>query len=258
MSSTIKPVTVVIVNESTAVTDQQVACLIQALEIQLDEDYSPSYGVPVVLKQILKGAQPDPGQWQLAILDNSDQAGALGYHETTIHGDPIGFAFAKSAIEDGESWTVTASHELLEMLADPEINSSVEVDNSDGTITMHFKEICDPCEDDQYAYSVSDGNGDRVNLPDGSPVLVSDFVLPGYWNPNVPAGTKLDRRGHITAPLQVLSGGYTSVLNVPSSVQWQQITERRAGAKLQREVAKPFGRRFRHATNKNDWKRSER
>jgi len=49
------------------------------------------------------------------ILDDSDQAGALGYHDLTSDGLPIGKVFAASDLKAGTSWTVTASHELLEM-----------------------------------------------------------------------------------------------------------------------------------------------
>ena len=63
---------------------------------------------------------PDGGQ--IIITDNPDQAGALGYHELTSAGAPLGKVFAKLDLDSGTSWTVTLSHELLEMLADPWIN----------------------------------------------------------------------------------------------------------------------------------------
>ena len=75
--------------------------------------------------------------WQLIILDDSDQADALGYHELTAAGLPLGKVFAGSDIADGASWQVTASHELLEMLIDPQINAVTEVDNADGTMTLY-------------------------------------------------------------------------------------------------------------------------
>ena len=56
------------------------------------------------------------------MTDNPDQAGALGYHEITSQGTPLGKVFAKLDLQSGASWTVTLSHELLEMLADPWIN----------------------------------------------------------------------------------------------------------------------------------------
>jgi hypothetical protein len=44
-----------------------------------------------------------------------------------VRGFPIGKVFAASDLKAGTSWTVTASHELLEMLGDPNINLTVFV-----------------------------------------------------------------------------------------------------------------------------------
>ena len=56
------------------------------------------------------------------MTDNPDQAGALGYRELTSRGTPLGKVFAGLDLQSGASWTVTLSHELLEMLADPWID----------------------------------------------------------------------------------------------------------------------------------------
>lgn len=243
---------VLVVNESTVLTHEQVAACVAALGAQVNEDFAPYYGTPITIEIAAAGTKPDPGVWELVFLDDSDQAGALGYHETTVNGDPIAYAFAKTAIANGESWTVTASHELLEMLADPEINSVIEQDNPDGSMTMYFKEVCDPCEDDSFGYRKA-----HFKLPEGSLVLLSDFVLPSYWQANS-EGTAFDFTGHITKPLSLISGGYYSTLQIPSSIQWQQINDRKAGEKLQREVPQPLSRRDRHATPTSERKKSER
>jgi hypothetical protein len=256
--TTAEIINIAVVNESTVLSDPEVVACVQALQLQCDEDYTPNYGVSVSLVVLAKGEKPSPEEWELAFLDDSDQAGALGYHETTAHGMPIGFAFAKTALDAGESWTVTASHELLEMLQDPQINTSMEVDNADGSTTFHFKEICDPCEDDSYAYTKTDSLGNVIKLPVGEPVRVSDFVLPGYWDPQS-AGDKFSFRGNVTKQLEVLPGGYTSTLQVPSEYQWQQITNQKAaGARTQREAPQPFSRRSRHLIKRSNWKASGR
>jgi hypothetical protein len=43
-------------------------------------------------------------------------------HDTTPDGLPLGKVFAGTDKAFGTQWTVTASHELLEMLGDPAIN----------------------------------------------------------------------------------------------------------------------------------------
>ncbi len=53
------------------------------------------------------------GQWWIIVSDNSDQAGAGGYHDLTDEGKPLGKVFAKTDMQSGSSWTVAFSHELL-------------------------------------------------------------------------------------------------------------------------------------------------
>lgn len=65
------------------------------------------------------------GSWWLGIFDDSDVPGALGYHDVTNEGLPLGKVFAGTDIKYEANWTVALSHELLEMLADPEIDLTV-------------------------------------------------------------------------------------------------------------------------------------
>ena len=118
-----------VINESTVLTDAEVTPVIVALQKQVTNDFRPSWGTDAELTMVPKNTQPPSGNWWLVILDDSDQAGALGYHDLTSEGLPIGKVFAASDLKAGTSWTVTASHELLEMLADPNINLNVFVQN---------------------------------------------------------------------------------------------------------------------------------
>jgi len=178
--------TIDVVNESSVVTDAQVSTLRTALAIQVTDDFRPRWNAAC---RLVEASKISATSWGLVILDNSDQAGALGYHDLTATGLPLGKVFAKDVINDGMSWTVTASHELLEMLADPWIDSAVQVANQ----AFYSLEVCDACEDDSFGYTI---NG----------VEVSDFVYPDWFR----AGSTgpYDYRGHITQPLQLLTGGY--------------------------------------------------
>ena len=80
------------------------------------------------------------------MLDDSDQANALGYHDLTSEGLPIGKAFAASDLKAGTSWTVTARHELLERLGDPNINLTVFVQNSNSAGILYAYEVCAPAK----------------------------------------------------------------------------------------------------------------
>lgn len=191
--------TIDVVNESTVLGDADVTPLVHALQAQIAEDFRPQWNTGCRLVQARSVGKTS---WGLVILDDSDQAGALGYHDLTASGLPLGKVFAKDVLTDGMSWTVTASHELLEMLADPWIDSAVQV----GSSTFYSLEVCDACEDDSYGYTIQG-------------VEVSDFVLPAWFRPDTATGP-FDLRGHITQPLELLTGGYIGAWTPRSG--WQQ------------------------------------
>ena len=94
---------------------------------------------------------------------------------------------------------MTASHELIEMLGDPEISLTIfdQTDNTSGRLFAY--EFCDACEADQYGY-VIDG------------VLVSYFVLPSWFQPAKKA-TKYDFTGYLKGSVPtLLPGGYIGAL----------------------------------------------
>src|SRR5438132_14337904 len=113
---------IAILNNSTVVDDAMAATATAALQRQVSEHFAPLWGVDARLTYMGKGVLPPTGSWWLQIVDDAAQAVYLGYHDLTTDGLPLGFVFAATDIRLGYSWTVTASHELLEMLGDPDIN----------------------------------------------------------------------------------------------------------------------------------------
>jgi len=201
---------IAIFNDSTVVSDKDVEALVGVLQKQVDRDFGPAWGCPAKLRFVPKGANADAAEWWLVVLDNSDQANDLGYHDLTDWGLPMGKVFAKTAITDKSSWTVTASHELLEMLADPNINLSVFGEGPIGA-RLYSYEVCDPCEADRFGYTI-----------DGT--LVSDFVLPSwfesFWERG---GTQFDFMSHINEPFQLLPDGYIGINDIASGLGWSSI-----------------------------------
>jgi len=179
--------TIDVVNESSVMSDTDVMNITVALQHQVAYDFRPHWDAGCRLVQT---KTVSPTSWALVILDDADQAGALGYHDLTAGGLPIGKVFARTTQDDGGEVSVTASHELLEMLADPWICNAVQI----AATTFYALEVADACEADQYAYAAPNG------------VFVSDFVLP-HWFTGHAAGPA-DFRGHISKPYQLLPGGY--------------------------------------------------
>ncbi len=93
--------------------------LIAAMQMFVDRHVAPVWGTPAKLiksKGFVKGA------WAMVFLDNADQPGALAYHDLTPDGLPQSKVFVKTTLENKNLVSVSASHELVEMLVDPAIN----------------------------------------------------------------------------------------------------------------------------------------
>ncbi len=240
---------VAVINASHAVSDADVQEAVTALQTQVHRDFAPVWGIDADLSFIPSGNEPPPGAWWLVVLDNSDQAGALGYHDLTSQGLPLGKVFAKSDINNGANWTVTASHELLEILADPDINLATFVEQdgqgSMGKGILYAYEVCDACEAEEYSY-----------LVDGT--AVSDFVYPSwfesFWKPGA---TQFDRQNQIREPFELLPGGYIGVYGVVAGTGWQQLTAELPTAGMHKVRPHVGSRRERRRTARSGWQQSD-
>jgi hypothetical protein len=138
---------IAITNASTCLTDAQVEAVVSALQKQVSEDFKAYWEQDCTLSFLSKNQPLTAGWWQIVITDNPDQSGALGYHEMTSQGPPQGKVFAKLDLQSGSSGTVTLSHELLEMLADPWINWCAMGSDS----KIYALEVCGAVEADERA-----------------------------------------------------------------------------------------------------------
>lgn len=196
---------IAVVNHSTVVSNDDVKACALAVTEQINQDVIAHWNIePVSMEPCAPDAIP-PAAWAIMyVLDNSDQADALGYHE--VQSDkPVGFVFAKTCKDAGTSWTVCFSHEAIELVGDPRINSVKD----DADAKFYALELCDPCEDDSLGYKIGD-------------VLVSDFVLEAWFDASAPHGP-YTFRNTIAAPLTLAKGGYCSYFDV-NAKQWSQAT----------------------------------
>jgi hypothetical protein len=118
--------------------------------------------------------------------------------------------FAGTDRKYGAAVSVTASHELLEMLGDPYINLAAE-DTKRGLFVAY--ETADAVEADEFAYQ-------RHGLP------VSDFVTPVFFDPQHygATGVRFSYRGTVAQPFALARGGYESVYEPGRG--WTQRTAR--------------------------------
>src|SRR4051794_29135668 len=198
---------VAVLNRSTAATDDEVHAIVDAAQQALDEHFTNAWGTPARLHFV---ACDDTESWKgksnLVVLDTSDEANALGYHDFTPEGLPLGKAFAKTDKMDGAKLSVTLTHELWEMIVDPQINLCVE-DDQRGIFVAY--ESADAVEADNLAHDV---NG----------IAISNFVLPSYF-------TRLGKGpydfGHVLShPFSLAPGGYEAYWSPNGG--WQQNVRR--------------------------------
>jgi hypothetical protein len=92
--------------------DADVTPGVAALQKRVTNDFRPVSGTDAELTIVRKGTQPSNGSWWLVLLNDSDQANALGYHDLATEGLPIGKVFAASDLKAGTSWTATPATKL--------------------------------------------------------------------------------------------------------------------------------------------------
>lgn len=203
---------IAIKNLSTVVSHDDLANAMLSFQTQVSRDFASAWGIDAKLHLLEKGSAMPGGFWQLNVFDDAEGAGFLGYHETTAKGLPLGKVFAKTTMDYNGLWTVTFSHELLEMLLDPYINLTVA---DSATRRSYSFEACDAVEADDLGYKI---NG----------VQVSDFLLPSYFEPDITLSKTHKRSfcGHVTKPFELASGGYASFLDW-STGEYSQVDARK-------------------------------
>lgn len=196
-----------------------------AVQKQLTRDFTPIWGLPATVDAfedlesvpsdylpvvVFGDAEELVGRLEFAIgeqysaqlVDDFERDRLSGLHLNAFTRQP--FALVSAA----DNWSVTMSHEVLEMIADPFGNRLIAaahpLDRDERV--KYLVEICDPCQSVWYPV-----NG----------VPVSDFYTPRYFDP---VGVDRDRysfTGELEHPRQILDGGYLSWIDPADSSLYQ-------------------------------------
>lgn len=180
----------VINHASGSIADAEIQHVLRALNRQIEGDFAPYWALAAQLRlEGRSGKQPSKqsladmrGDAVLYLWDKANVDDALGYHEINHRGIPFGFVFTELSKQMGEHWSVTLSHEALELIADPEVNLLVMGPHPKdlGRDVFHWYEMCDAVQAETYEI-------------DG--VAVSNFVLPLYFTGGEEAGGRNDFLG---------------------------------------------------------------
>jgi hypothetical protein len=196
-----------------------------ALQKQLTRDFGPVWGHPATIDafddlssmpsdyypivvfgdadELRERLAADIGeQPALLMLEQFERGWLTGIHLNSFTRQPFALVAAT------ETWTVAASHELLEMLSDPYGNRLIGAAHPTrpDLRVKYLLEVCDPCQSVWYPV-----NGIRV----------SDFYTPRFFDPVSVGASRYSFTGALEYPLQVLDGGYVTWLDPEESALYQ-------------------------------------
>ena len=192
-----------------------------AVQKQLTRDFMPIWGARATLDTfedlssvpsdyhpvvVFAHAEELVGQLEVAVgpelvarlVDDFERDRLGGLHLNAFTRQPF------ALVEASDAWSVTISHEVLEMIADPFGNRLIAAAHPlDATQRVKYLlEVCDPCQAVWYPV-----NG----------VPVSDFYTPRYFDPVAVDGLRYSFTGQIERPLQILEGGYLTWIDPEDS-----------------------------------------
>jgi hypothetical protein len=194
---------------------------VRAAQRFIDEHLAPVWGVEARLRVRRKTRD---GAWALVFVDTEDQASADGWHDLTRRGMPLAKVFLRvlarevrenstvkeSAAAFRDAVSLTATHEIAEMLVDPAVTLCVQR----AGFGLYALEVADPCEEDGF----------RI---DG--FQMTDFVYPAWYETfHAPGSTTFDECGKCRQPFQILRDGYASIYR---KSRWRD----RCGSKAKRK-----------------------
>jgi len=192
--------TITCFNKATVPLGVDLDALIAAMQVYIDEHVAPVWGTPA---KLIKTTGFQKGAWAMVFLDDADQPDALAYHDLTPDGLPEAKVFVKTTLADHELVSVSASHELVEMLVDPAIN--LMTTGPDPKVIYAY-ESADPVEALSF---------DVEGIP------MSDFVYPAYFEDfHKPGSVKFDHQDKVNKPFEILSGGYQIIFK---NGKWSQV-----------------------------------
>ena len=202
-----------VINHTRDIPDEEIHAALRAINRQIDFDFKPYWSLGATLrlegksgKRVDRETLSDMrGDAVLYLWDEENVDDALGYHERNHRGIPFSFVFSKLAKELGENWTVTLSHEAIELIGDPQVNLLVQGPHPEtGKNVFHWYELCDAVQAEAYMI-------DEVE--------VSNFVLPLYFTSGEERAGRNDflgrggKDGKLLESFKVKEGGYIGFFN---------------------------------------------
>lgn len=216
---------IAVINESDIAKNKEVERMVKAIQKQVSAHFCPAWGLDA---RLVFNEEP-PLAMKVFVKDQASEEdkGFLGYH--FVDGLPVTYVFAKDDIDENGEFSSTLSHEILEMLADPDANLYAQGFFRDKGGRRHRAfvsyEVCDPVEASFYKI-------------DG--VRVSNFVLPEWFEPeHKDDDMKMDYMGELNGPFQLARGGYLDLLRngKPKTIWGEKAKRNKVRHRMHRRVS---------------------
>jgi len=209
-----RPITLVNLNARVSVAEMNRVA--EAINTQLTRDVYPAWHTAASV-----GVARSPAGVTGAVVylqQEIDVAGVLGFHGQTNVGVPVAVVSPEVSAALGEDWSVTLSHEVLEMVGNPHADLYVPGPHpiTRGRRAFYWMELCDACQDDSYEI--------------GS-VRVSNFLLPLYFTEGQEAGAPNDFLRTGIKSLGLRPGGYIGFFDPDTGDEYNLFADDRARAR---------------------------
>ena len=210
-----------LINHSEVITDEQVQQVIRAINRQLKEDFEPYWSFsatlrlegPIGQRPSLSKFSDMRGDAVLYLVDGVNSLGATGWHLANYGDIPYGIVFLGLCAKIKEAWSITLSHEALELVGDPMCNLLVQGNDplDRRRRVFHLFEMCDAVQAESYSIEG---------------VSLSNFVLPSYFSLGEQPGRRNDflgrsYKGKTLESFDMNPGGYLNILD-PKTGNWEQ------------------------------------
>jgi hypothetical protein len=190
-----------LVSETSSVGFSELTRVSAALQKQVTRDLSQCWDIQGTVDAFASLQDVPPGYWPIIIRDD------IGQDTEGVHCDDTGQPMA--LVTSDLDWSITASHEVLEMLVDPLGDRRIagpSVTGDDGRVE-YLVEVADPVSGKWYLV-----NG----------VKVSDFYTPHFFDPIQADAIQYSFMGNLKGPRQILFGGYVTWFDPVGGEWWQQ------------------------------------
>lgn len=197
-----------------AMTEEDLAFQIAAVDVQLRDHFCPAWGIDYWPAQSYLELPKQADLYHpLFVMDDIELDGAAGYHDailTYIYGRVVTPVDARDA--------TVMSHEALELRGDP--NCDLWAPMAGGRLTAW--EACDAVQGDSYPIVASIAGRSR-------PIEVSNFVLPSYFVPG--SQGPWDWMGRLLGPAPHMTPGGYIIARSPGSTNVEYIFADRGAAR---------------------------